>query len=92
MTAALPRLSELTHEDARRLAVELGVKAFHGDELWRWIVKRFTLAPARMTNLPASFRAALETRFDPRPSRAVAAENDARSTTEKLLQIGRAHV
>ena len=69
MSPPLPRLSEITREEARRLAVASGAKPFHGDELWRWIVGRFALAPSRMTNLPAAFRAALEGSFDPRPSR-----------------------
>lgn len=85
MTAALPRLTELSREEARGLAVAAGAKSFHGDELWKWIYKRYVLAPDEMTNLPAPFRAALSERFDPRRSRAVRNEDDAKSTTEKLL-------
>lgn len=89
MSPPLPRLSEITREEARRLAVASGAKPFHGDELWRWIVGRFALAPSRMTNLPAAFRAALEGSFDPRPSRVSAVERDPGSTTEKtLLDVG----
>jgi 23S rRNA (adenine2503-C2)-methyltransferase len=89
LTDAAPRLTELDRESARLVAVELGGRPFHGDELWRWITRRFTLAPERMTNLPAPLREGLARRFDPRPSRAVAIENDPGSTTEKtLLEVG----
>lgn len=89
MPDALPRLTELDRAAARSLAVELGGKAFHGDELLRWVFKRFVLAPEGMTNLPAGLRTRLAERFDPRPSRAVRGESDPGSTTEKaLLEVG----
>ncbi|HYC78739.1 MAG TPA: 23S rRNA (adenine(2503)-C(2))-methyltransferase RlmN [Planctomycetota bacterium] len=89
MSSPPPRLSELTRDDARRVAVEAGAKPFHGDELWKWMTKRFVLDPARMTNLPAPFRKALAERFDVRPSRAARVEDDPASTTRKvLLELG----
>jgi 23S rRNA (adenine2503-C2)-methyltransferase len=85
MTAPLPRLTELSAAEARSLATECGAKPFHGDELRKWIFKRFVLSPTEMTNLPAAFRTELARRFDSRPTRAVRKEDDPGSTTEKLL-------
>lgn len=85
----LPRLTELTLEDARGLARDAGLSAYHGDQLWAWVMKRGILDPARMSDLPAAFRGGLKERFDARPTRVTRTEADPGSTTTKvLLEVG----
>ncbi len=52
-----PKLLGSTREELRELAVSLGARAYHGDQIYDWIyAKRVTEIDA-MTNLPAGFRA-----------------------------------
>jgi 23S rRNA (adenine2503-C2)-methyltransferase len=85
----LPRLTELTRQDARELAVRADLAPFHGDQLWAWVMKRGVLDPALMSDLPARFRAVLGETHDVRPTRIVRHEADPVSTTEKvLIEVG----
>jgi 23S rRNA (adenine2503-C2)-methyltransferase len=84
-----PRLSELSKDDARALAVSAGAKPFHGDVLRRWVFKRFTLDPEKMTDLPASFRAALVERFsEATPKIARTSDDVAGGARKTLLDLG----
>ncbi|MHC4943419.1 MAG: dual-specificity RNA methyltransferase RlmN [Planctomycetota bacterium] len=49
-------LTDLSMEDARRLAVEAGLKAFHGKILHQWIFQRGATEVEAMTDLPRAFR------------------------------------
>jgi 23S rRNA (adenine2503-C2)-methyltransferase len=85
----LPRLTELTRDEAREVAVRAGLAGFHGDQLWAWVMKRGVLDPAAMSDLPAAFRAQLAATHDVRPSRVTRRQVDPVSTTEKvLIEVG----
>jgi 23S rRNA (adenine2503-C2)-methyltransferase len=85
----LPRITELTLPDARALAERSRIEAYHGDQLYAWVMKRGVLDPAKMTDLSAAFRAQVAAAYDVRPTRIVRREDDPESTTEKvLLEVG----
>jgi 23S rRNA (adenine2503-C2)-methyltransferase len=62
----------------------LGVRAFHAKQVFRWLHVRSVLDPAKMTDLPAPLRAALDTLELPRTLE-VADERRAADDTRKLL-------
>ncbi len=54
-------LKGLTPEQLRALAVDMGESAYRGDQLFSWIQQQGRTSLDSMTNLPRSFRQALET-------------------------------
>ena len=82
----VPELGALarTPEEWAEALRPLGVRAFHARQVFRWLHARSVLEPARMTDLPAPVRAALETLELPRTLE-VADKRRAADDTRKLL-------
>jgi 23S rRNA (adenine2503-C2)-methyltransferase len=55
-------LRDLTHEETRAFAVELGLPAWRGDQIFRWVHARGADSPDEMTDLGKSLRAELAER------------------------------
>jgi 23S rRNA (adenine2503-C2)-methyltransferase len=73
-----------TPEEWAQALAPLGGRAFHAKQVFRWVQARSVLEPAKMTDLPAALRAALETMELPRTLE-ITQERRAADDTRKLL-------
>src|SRR5882757_7096143 len=76
-------LRDLTHEETRAFAGELGVEPYRGDQIFRWVHGRRVAAVEAMTDLGKELRARVADAAEVR-ALAVDAEQVSRDGTRKL--------
>ncbi len=84
MTDSLPRITDLSRDDLRALAEESGNRAYRGDQVYDWVMKKGVFDPDEMSNLPRSFGDLIRSRADCRAPD-VEWKLDSASTTDKLF-------
>ncbi|MDR3240448.1 MAG: 23S rRNA (adenine(2503)-C(2))-methyltransferase RlmN [Clostridiales bacterium] len=83
-------LAEITREGLRQILLTMGGKAFHGDQLFRWIHARQAADFDAMTDLPLSLRERLKEKFAIRSAAKILqlSRSQADQTTKYLFQLG----
>ena len=81
-------LAELERHEIERALADLGVPAFHGRQVFRWIHKRGVTDVAAMTDLSQNLRDTLTSAATISTPRLVAQQTSIDGTTKFLLQLG----
>jgi len=81
-------LAELERHEIERALADLGVPAFHGRQVFRWIHKRGVTDVAAMTDLSQNLRDTLTGAATISTPRLVAQQTSIDGTTKFLLQLG----
>ncbi|MCX7590979.1 MAG: 23S rRNA (adenine(2503)-C(2))-methyltransferase RlmN, partial [Kiritimatiellae bacterium] len=74
----------LTRDECAAVCSSLGEPTYRANQLWNWLYKRRVTTWEAMTNLPATLRSALSSRYEIRPVKPMRLEGK-RGTTQKVL-------